>query len=429
MKKKAVRTAPLLTSDQAIDKKKLYNELFDLFELASKDLNKYQLGLKLANFESLYKDFNDAAIEEMHRHYDWTFKTDNYEEEFKNIIPEIIDVSQNNFWKPRFHRYLLTTTTHDVGSYIGRVVRLLVIDKWKKEKYGRNYVLGFIILNSPLVFSGNRNQYFFQGFKPDKTTTVALLNNYFTCGSIIVPTQSFGKFLLGGKLMALIALSKEVRNIWDAAYGGKSKTIVFETTSLYADYKENSVSMYDGLDKFMKKIGVTDSTQVLLQVPKGISQEINKVVSVFHQKWYHHNIDRVTTPNAPKQKIYKKFIQDEFLPYFKEHDPEKYIAIRSRLKNKEWSQHSRKNSYAFLAYTKEQTIDVLSGKMKIEDLLKFPERTDSSMKAVIDFWRNKAYKRLEKKQDEIKQSLIDGTWNEFYDRQSMRHGPSFKIVR
>jgi len=150
---------------------------------------------------------------------------------------------------------------------------------------------------------------------------------------------------------------------------------------------------------------------------------------VYHQKWYHHNIDRVTTPNAPKQKIYKKFIQDEFLPYFKEHDPEKYIAIRSRLKNKEWSQHSRKNSYAFLAYTKEQTIDVLSGKMKIEDLLKFPERTDSSMKAVIDFWRNKAYKRLEKKQDEIKQSLIDGTWNEFYDRQSMRHGPSFKIVR
>jgi len=429
MKKKAVRTSPLLTSNQAIDKKKLYNELFDLFELASKDLNKYQLGLKLANFESLYKDFSDTAIEEMHRHYDWTFITDNYEEEFKNIIPEIIDVSQNDFWKPRFHRYLLTTTTHDVGSYIGRVVRLMVIDKWKKEKYGRNYVLGFIILNSPLVFSGNRNQYFFQGFKPDKATTVALLNNYFTCGSIIVPTQSFGKFLLGGKLMALIALSKEVRNIWDAAYGGKSKTIVFETTSLYADYKENSVSMYDGLDKFMKKIGVTDSTQVLLQVPKGISQEINKVVSVFHQKWYHHNIDRVTTPNAPKQKIYKKFIQAEFLPYFKEHDTEKYIAIRSRLKNKEWSQHSRKNSYAFLAYTKEQTIDVLSGKMKIEDLLKFPERTDSSMKAVIDFWRNKAYKRLEKKQDEIKQSLIDGTWNEFYDRQSMRHGPSFKIVR
>lgn len=428
-KRHTFRTKPLLTSNDAIDKKTLYNQMFDLYELGRSDMNAYQLRLKLFNFNSMYSDFNDAAIEQMHRHYDWCFLTDDYKTEFDNIQPEVIDVSKDPFWEKKYHRYLLTTTTHDIGSYIGRVVRLLVIDKWKKEKYGRNYVLGFIILNSPLVYSSNRNQYFFETYKPDKMTLVSLLNSYFVCGSVIVPTQSFGKFLLGGKLMALMCVSKEVLDIWDAAYGDKSKALIFETTSLYADYKVNAVSQYDGLDKYLKKIGVTDSTKVLLHLPKGISQKINKIVSTFYQEWYAKNIETVAVANAPKQKIYKKFIQDEFLPYFKENDPEKYDLIRSRLKNNEWSAHSRKNSYAFLPYTKEQTIDVLSGKIKVEDLKKLPQRVDNALAATVAFWRAKAANRLEKKRDEIKQALENDTWGEYYTRVQMRNGPSFKIVR
>jgi len=427
-KKRPLKTKTLMTSDEAVDKKELYNEMFDLYELGREDMNAYQLRLKLFNFDSMYKDFSDASIIEMHKTYDWCFLTDDYQTEFDNITPQIIDISKDPFWEKKFHRYLLTTTTHDIGSYIGRVVRLLVIDKWKKEKYGRNYVLGFIILNSPLVYSGNRNDYFFKDFKPDKMQLVNLLNKYFVTGSVIVPTQSFGKFLLGGKLMALLSLSKEVLDIWDNTYGNKSNAIIFETTSLYADYKENSVSMYDGLS-YLKKIGVTDSTKVLLHLPKGISQKINKIVSTFYKTWYKDNIETVRVANAPKQKIYKKFMAAEFLPYFKEHEPEKYDLIRSRLKNNEWSAHSRKNSYVFLSYTKEQTIDVLSGKMKVEDLQKLPKRMDNSFDAVVAYWRNKAEKRLDKKKDDIKQSLKDDTWSEFYTRRNMKTGPSFKIVR
>ena len=429
MKKRAIRTTPLLTSDQAIDKKQLYNQLFDLFELAAQDLGKYQMRLKLANFDSLYKDFSDTAIANMHKEYDWCFLTLDLENEFKNITPEIIDVSKDKFWSKEFHKYLLTTTSHDVGCYIGRVVRLLVIDKYKKDHFGKNYVLGFIILNSPLVYSGNRNQYFFNDFKPSKSELTKLLNNYFVNAVIIVPTQSFGRFLLGGKLLALIALSKKVADIWDSAYGGKSHTLVFETTSLYASLKPNAISQYDGLDKYLKKIGITDSSRVFLQLPKGISQEMNKIVSVFHREWYAHNIETETTPNAPKQKIYKKFIQDEFLPYFKKHDPEKYIVIRNRLKNKAWSAHSRKNTYAFLPYTKEQTISVFLEKIKIENLLKTPQRVDNSLSTIVEFWRNKATKRLEKKKEEIKQALAKDSWLEYYTRNEMCHGPKFKIIR
>jgi len=428
-KKFAIKTKPLLSSDDAIDKKALYNEIFDLFELGMKDLNAYQLRLKLASFDTLYKDFNDAAISKMHKQYDWCFLTDDHKNEFDHITPEIIDVAQDAFWKTRYHRFLLTTTTHYINpSYIGRTVRLLIIDKWKKEKYGRNYVLGFILLNSPLVYSMNRNQYFFQDYQPDKVTLVGLLNKHFVTGSVIVPTQSFGKFLLGGKLMALLCTSQDVLDIWDRAYGNKSQSLVFETTSLYADLKENSVSMYDGLPH-LKKIGITNSSKVLLHLPDGISQKINKIISTFHQEWYAKTILTVSVANAPKQKIYKKFIQDEFLPYFKEHEPEKYILIRQRLKNDEWSAHSRKNSYVFIPYPKEQIISVLSGKITAEELMKQPKRIDNSFSGVVAYWRKKAEKRLEKKKDEIADAIKNNTWGEFYTRKEMKYGPAWKIVR
>lgn len=432
IRKRPIHTNPLLSSNEAIDKSILYNEIFDLFELSKTDLNAYQLRLKLSNFDSLYKDFPDSAIIELHHQYDWCFLTDDLQTEFENIEVGIIDVSKDAFWKDKYHKYLLTVTTHDINpSYIGRVVRLLIIDKWKKKKYGKNYVLGFIILNSPLVYSMNRNQYFFNDYKPDKRILVDLLNKHFVTGSVIVPTQSFGRFLLGGKLMALLCTSQEVLDIWDRAYGNQSKTLIFETTSLYASRieKPNSISQYDGIDKFLKKIGITDSSKVMLHLPKGISQKINKIISIFHITWYKKNIETVAIANAPKQKIYKKFIQDEFLPYFKEHEPEKYNIIRQRLKNNEWSAHSRKNSYAFCPYTKEQTINVLSGKMKLEELLQQPKRVDNSLAEVIAYWRRKSARRLEKKKEEIITAMKTNTWNEFYTRQEMRHGPAWRIVR
>lgn len=429
-RKHSLKTRPLLGSDDVVDKKSLYNEIFDLFELGKNDLNAYQLRLKLANFESLYGDFSDTAIETLHHQYDWKFMTDDYDAEFAALDPQLLDVSNDPYWDKRYHRYLLTTTTHDIQpSYIGRNVRFLVIDKYKKEKYNRNYVLGFIILTSPLVYSMNRNQYFFKDGMPDKMKLVNLLNKYFITGSVIVPTQSFGKFLLGGKLLALLSLSKEAADIWDETYGHKSQAVIFETTSLYADRKENSVSMYDALDKYLKKVGITDSTKVLLHLPKGISQKINKIISTFHQEWYKKNIETVAIANSPKQKIYKKFLTSEFLPYFKEHEPEKYEIIRQRLKNNEWSAHSRKNTYEFIAYPKEQILQLLQEKITMEELEKQPRRVDNSIAAVVSFWRNKAAKRLEKKRDEIREALANNTWAEFYTRKEMKHGPRWQIIR
>ena len=74
-------------------------------------------------------------------------------------------------------------------------------------------------------------------------------------GFNIVPTQPFGFNYLGGKLLALLASSKELKQQFDEKY--KIDLKYFETTSLYGTTK--GVSMYDGLKPFLRHIGDTES--------------------------------------------------------------------------------------------------------------------------------------------------------------------------
>jgi hypothetical protein len=60
---------------------------------------------------------------------------------------------------------------------------------------------------------------------------------------------------LGGKLLALLASSQELKRQFDEKYGTDLK--YFETTSLYGTTK--GVSMYDGLKPFVRHIGDTES--------------------------------------------------------------------------------------------------------------------------------------------------------------------------
>jgi hypothetical protein len=74
-------------------------------------------------------------------------------------------------------------------------------------------------------------------------------------GFNIVPTQPFGYNYLGGKLLALLASSYELKNQFDHKYNTDLK--YFETTSLYGTTK--GMSMYDGLKPFLRHIGDTES--------------------------------------------------------------------------------------------------------------------------------------------------------------------------
>jgi hypothetical protein len=74
-------------------------------------------------------------------------------------------------------------------------------------------------------------------------------------GFVIVPAQPFGFNYLGGKLLAAICTTHEVRRMLDEKY--KMTTCLFETTSLYGSSK--AVSQYDGMKPLIRFKGLTDS--------------------------------------------------------------------------------------------------------------------------------------------------------------------------
>jgi hypothetical protein len=121
--------------------------------------------------------------------------------------------------------------------------------KWIITEDTTNKVIGVIRFGSPTINSKPRNDYF------GEVLSLSKINKEFVMGFNIVPVQPFGYNYLGGKLLALLASSNELKRQFDAKYG--TDLHYFETTSLYGTTK--GVSMYDGLKPYIRHIGDTES--------------------------------------------------------------------------------------------------------------------------------------------------------------------------
>lgn len=121
--------------------------------------------------------------------------------------------------------------------------------KWIIVETNTNKVVGVVRFGSPTINSKPRNDYF------GKVLPLSEINNHFVMGFNIVPVQPFGFNYLGGKLLALLASSTDLKDQFDSKYGTDLK--YFETTSLYGTTK--GMSMYDGLKPFLRHIGDTES--------------------------------------------------------------------------------------------------------------------------------------------------------------------------
>lgn len=121
--------------------------------------------------------------------------------------------------------------------------------KWIVTEDTTNKVIGVVRFGSPTINSKPRNDYF------GEVLPLSVINKEFVMGFNIVPVQPFGFNYLGGKLLALLASSNELKRRFDQKYG--TDLHYFETTSLYGTTK--GVSMYDGLKPFVRHIGDTES--------------------------------------------------------------------------------------------------------------------------------------------------------------------------
>ena len=156
---------------------------------------------------------------------------------------EICEVPQST-WET----LLNITSSHINISPVGRQLRLAIIEK-NTKKY-----VGFLRLGSPVINMKPRNEMLGQVFT-QKPEWAKRFNASSMMGFVIVPSQPFGYNYLGGKLLASICTSHEVREIVNKKYD--MNLCLFETTSLYGNSK--TVSQYDGMKPYIRFKGLTDS--------------------------------------------------------------------------------------------------------------------------------------------------------------------------
>ena len=161
----------------------------------------------------------------------------------------INEVDTSSKPKSKYNQYLYSEVLNKTASNAieeaipGRTLKWIVVEE------NTNKIIGVVRFGSPTINSKPRNDYF------GEVLPLSVINKEFVMGFNIVPTQPFGYNYLGGKLLALLASSNELKRQFDAKYG--TDLHYFETTSLYGTTK--GVSMYDGLKPFMRHIGDTES--------------------------------------------------------------------------------------------------------------------------------------------------------------------------
>ena len=166
-----------------------------------------------------------------------------------NISPADMEFEVMELPQERWDIYLNMISSHsNMTSIPGRCLRLAVLEK-KTNKW-----VGFIRLGSPVINCKPRNEMLGQVFT-QIDGGAQMFNRCAIMGFVIVPAQPFGYNYLGGKLMAAICTTHEVREMLNKKYN--MTTCLFETTSLYGSTK--AVSQYDGMKPLIRHKGLTDS--------------------------------------------------------------------------------------------------------------------------------------------------------------------------
>ena len=300
-------------------------------------------------------------------------------EEYMNLQPELIwtdgaeiqshtNAKGSEIWNAL--RTFLSTMKNN--SNIGRNLNFLVRDKVTK-KY-----LGVICMSSDFLDLTPRDEYI--GWEREAKTQRMI--NHTCIGSTIVPIQPLGYNLVGGKLLALLCLSKTVEDTWEYQY--KDKLVGVTTTSLYGKTKEIPLSQYDRL-KHWKKMGWTAGS---------VSYEPTKPTRMMIQNWLKKN---------HTYKYFEWYVakKDTGQPHKRDHRNRSHTFTYNQLgidKKLIKSDHARGIYFGELFNnTKEFLREEINP-------LQLDRKFDNSVEALTDVWKNKyAKKRLAslKKQDRV----------------------------
>ena len=202
-------------------------------------------------------------------------------------------------------------------------------------------------------------------------------------GFVIVPSQPFGYNYLGGKLLAAICCSHEVRQMLNKKYD--MNTCLFETTSLYGSSK--SSSQYDGMKPYLRFKGLTDSDFLPMMHGKPYEDLKNYVEGI---------LGEIVPADASsrKLKISNKIISLTKQGLKNEPEYEKFMATINNALNLTEKKRYYASNYGFSNFA-----DVVMG--KTDTLIPDKENYDKfHLENIIEWWKRKATTRFESLQAE-----------------------------
>ena len=332
--------------------------------------------------QTLYKkwmEWNEDLIGNMKKlpvlqsHYDSLWKpTDIMNKELtiaeiQSIDPYVEIVDDDPKQSTRWTEIRRLIHTMEFQANPGRNVKCYVKDRTSGK------ILGQICLGSDITSLGVRDEYI--GWtKADKFEKGKL--NCTTIATTIVSTQPFGYNFLGGKLIAALATSPEVRDFWQKKYN--NPLIGVGTTSLYGIH-----SQYNGIPHF-KTLGESKG--------KISTKPDDKVYDPWHQwlkenrsEWYKTHImdererngaNMGYERNGPVSGIKQKIIQAIF----------KELGIKGNAYD-----HGFQRGVYF-AQMYENGNEFLQSKIEEKDLV-LKEKFAKGNEYTIKWWKDKAIKR------------------------------------
>ena len=283
-----------------------------------------------------------------------------------DMSPEVMDLEvvelDNHTWDTCIN---MISSHSNMVSIPGKALKLAV-----KEKNTNKFV-GFMRFGSPVINCKPRNVLL--GNVPELTS----FNKTAIMGFVIVPTQPFGFNYLGGKLLAALCCSHEVREKLNKKYD--MNLVMFETTSLYGNSK--SASQYDGMKPMLRYKGLTDSDFIPMIHGKPFKDLQNYVET---------RTGHLVPENASSRKLkltnaiiglVKRTLDGDDLEKFKTTiDNAKKLTERKR--------------YYVSNYGIENFVDIVNGKTdKIVKAQNYDRYYDNEL---IEWWRKLATKRYNK---------------------------------
>ena len=281
----------------------------------------------------------------------------------------IVRVGKGGLDQKYYSNLLTAVSSHNNEHNIpGRELKWMVFEK------NTNKVIGFVRFGSPTINSKPRNIWL--GKQPD----LSLFNRHAAMGFVIVPSQPFGYNYLGGKLLAMLCCTHEVRDILNKKYD--ADICHFETTSLYGTTK--SSSQYDGLKPILRYKGLTQSNFTPL-LHDHIFKDLNK--------WFieRNNGDLLVKADASSRKLKT---QTKMIAIIKKNlSSQKAVEFQTAIANAT-AMTEKKRTY-FSNYGFQNVREVLLGEDK--QLIENPQNFDKFyVDAVVKKWKKMATKRFNK---------------------------------